>query len=132
MSADLEILDGAVPLVRNDQPWEWYAVFWEDQAESIPTDLGRRAVTVSSGVTVETEDGNPITTGGSQVMAEIRWIGGRQAVATRITGPGEVRLSLAAADTADMPLGRLSKLYIAIGTDTEAVVPVNVIEGLVP
>jgi hypothetical protein len=111
-SADLEILDGAVPLVRNDEPWEWHVFFWEDQAETMPTDLT-----------------------GQTPAAEIRWQGGVQAVLAEIVEPptgGQVRLSLAAADTVEMPLGRLSKLYIAIGTDTEAVVPVNVIEGLVP
>ena len=111
MSADLELLDGAVPLVRNDEPWEWYAVFWDDFEETAPTDLT-----------------------GKTVSAEIRWILGAVPVTTEITEPtaGQVRLSLTAAATADMPLGQLCKLFIAIGTDTEAVVPVNVLEGLVP
>jgi len=111
-SADLEILDGAIPLVRNDEPWEWHIFFWEDQDESLPTDLT-----------------------GKLPSAEIRWQGGVQSVTAAIEGlptAGQVKLSLAAADTADMPLGRLSKLYIALGTDTEAVVAVNVLEGLVP
>jgi len=111
-SSDLEIIDGAVPLVRNDEPWEWHVFFWEDQSESLPTDLT-----------------------GQTASAEIRWASGIQTVLAEIVDPptgGHLKLSLAAAETADMPLGRLSKLYIAIGTDTEAVVPVNVIEGLVP
>lgn len=111
MSADLEIIDGAVPLVRNDEPWEWHVFFWEDPGEDNPTDLT-----------------------GKTVSAEIRWVSGTQTVTAAVLDPpteGHVQLSLTAAETADMPLGRLSKLFIAIGTDTEAVVPVNVIEGLV-
>jgi hypothetical protein len=111
-SADLEIIDGAVPLVRNDEPWEWFVFFWEDQAETTPTDLT-----------------------GLVPSAEIRWQDGAQTVLAEIVDPptgGQVKLSLAAAETAGMPLGRLSRLYLAIGTDTEAVVPVNVLEGLVP
>lgn len=108
-SADIEILDGAVPLVRNDEPWEWLVVFWDDEGETTPTDLT-----------------------GKTVAAEIRWAGETQTVLAEIADPtsGQVVLSLAAADTTAMPLGRLAKLYIAIGTDTEAVVPVNVLEGI--
>lgn len=111
MSSDIEILDGAVPLVRNDQPWEWFVVFWEDTAETTPTDIT-----------------------GKTVAAEIRWILGAQPVAVELTNAaaGQAKLSLTAAETAEMPLGQLCKLFIAIGTDTEAVVPVNVLEGLVP
>jgi len=112
MSSDIELLDGAVPLVRNDEPWEWHVFFWEDQDETTPTDLS-----------------------GKTVSAGIRWSLGAQDVTAEIVDPptgGQVRLSLTAAETADMPLGRLSRLYIALGTDTEAVVPVDVIEGLVP
>lgn len=109
MSSDIEILDGAVPLVRNDQPWEWFVVFFEDAAEEMPTDLT-----------------------GHALSAKIRWAGGEQQVTTQITDPvaGQARLSLTAAQTELMPYGRLSKLYIAIDTDTEAIVPVNVLEGI--
>jgi hypothetical protein len=109
MSADVEILDGAVPLVRNDQPWEWFVNFSDDEAGADPTDLA-----------------------GKTTAAEIRWRGGSQAVTAAIydAAAGQVRLSLTAAQTAAMPLGRLSKLYIALDADTEAVVPVDVIEGL--
>lgn len=109
MTADVELLDGAVPLVRGDQPWEWFANFWDDVGETTPSDLT-----------------------GKTVAAEIRWPHGSQIVtATIYDAPmGQVRLSLLAAQTAAMPLGRLSRLYIAIDTDTEAVVPVDVIEGL--
>lgn len=110
MSADIELLDGAVPLVRNDQPWEWFVHFWEDAAGTDPSDLT-----------------------GKTASAEIRWRTGSQTVAAAVFGSpdaGQVRLSLTAAQTAAMPLGRLAKLYIALNTDTEAVVPVDVIEGL--
>lgn len=109
MSSDIELLDGAVPLVRNDQPWEWFVNFYDDAGETDPTDLT-----------------------GKTTSAEIRWRGGNQTVAAAVYGDaaaGQVRLSLTAAQTAAMPLGRLSKLYIAINQDTEAVVPVDVIEG---
>lgn len=109
MSSDIEILDGAVPLVRNDQPWEWFVVFFEDQAEETPTDLT-----------------------GHTISAKIRWSDGEQVVTVQITDPlaGQAKLSLTAAQTVPMPDGRLSKLYIAIDTDTEAIVPVNVVEGI--
>lgn len=111
MSSDIEILDGAVPLVRNDEPWEWFVLFYEDPAETQPTDLT-----------------------GKTAAAEIRWSLGAQQVIAEVVDAigGQVRLSLTAAETAEMPLGRLSKLYIALDADTEAVVPVDVIEGLVP
>jgi len=111
MSGDLEIIDGAIPLVRNDQPWEWFVVFWEAPDETTPTDLT-----------------------GKTIAAEIRWLAGAQPVAAEVVdaAAGVARLSLTAAETTDMPLGRLSRLYIALGTDTEAVVPVDVLEGLVP
>lgn len=111
MSSDIEILDGAVPLVRNDEPWEWFVLFFEDQAETTPTDLTGRTVS-----------------------AEIRWSGGVQAVTAEVADPptsGQASLSLSAEQTTLMPLGRLSKLYIAIDTDTEAVVPVDVQEGII-
>jgi len=109
MSADLELLDGAIPLVRNDQPWEWFVNFCEDAAGTDPTDLTGRTAS-----------------------AQIRWRAGSQDVAAEITDApsGQVRLSLLAAQTAAMPLGRLARLYIALDHDTEAVVPVDVIEGL--
>jgi hypothetical protein len=109
MSSDLELLDGAIPLVRNDQPWEWFVNFYDDPEAADPTDLT-----------------------GHTASAQIRWRAGSQDVTAEITNPltGQVRLSLLASQTAAMPLGRLSKLYIAIDTDTEAVVPVDVIEGL--
>lgn len=109
MSSDVELLDGAIPLVRNDEPWEWFVVFWEDPVETVHTDLT-----------------------GHTVSAEIRWSIGAQPVTTAVldAAAGQARLSLTAAQTAAMPLGRLSKLYIAIDADTEAVVPVDVIEGL--
>jgi hypothetical protein len=108
MSADVELLDGAIPLVRGDEPWEWYAHFWDDPAETVPTDLT-----------------------GKTVSGEIRWKLGAQAVTVDVvdrTG-GVARLSLTAVQTEAMPLGRLSKLYVAINQDTEAIVPVDVIEG---
>jgi hypothetical protein len=110
-SADIEIIDGAVPLVRNDEPWEWFVVFWEDSSETVPTDLT-----------------------GKTVSAEIRWATGAQAVAVAVTdaAAGQAKLSLTAAETEPLPLGRLSKLYIAIDSDTEGVVPVDVQEGIVP
>jgi hypothetical protein len=107
--SDLEILDGAIPLARGDEPWEWHAVFWEDVGETTPTDLT-----------------------GKTVVAEIRWSLGAEPVTTEIADAvaGLVTLSLTAEQTAAMPLGQLAKLYIAIGTDTEAAVPVKVVEGL--
>jgi len=108
-SADLELLDGAIPLVRGDQPWQWFVMFWDDPSETDASDLS-----------------------GATVTAEIRWPGGAAPVAVEATDPGrgQFALSLTAAETAPLPLGRLSKLYLAVDTDTEAVVPVNVLEGL--
>ena len=129
MTANLEILDGAVPLVR-DEPWEWFVLFWDDVAETQPTALGPKPVLTADDNPVLTADGNPVLTAGAVVSAEIRWQGGEQAVTATVTGPGQARLSLTAAQTDAMPLGRLLKLYIALDDDTEAVVPVNVLEGM--
>jgi len=109
MSSDIELLDGAIPLVRGDEPWEWYAHFWEDTAETTPTDLT-----------------------GKTVSGEIRWILGVQPVTVEVVdAPGGVaKLSLTAAQTEAMPLGQLCKLFLALDTDTECAVPVNVLEGL--
>ena len=122
-------LDGAVPLVR-DEPWEWFVMFWDDVAETIPTALGPKPVRVASEARLLTPDDTPILTAGAVVSAEIRWQGGGQPVTATVTQPGQARLSLTAAQTDAMPLGRLLKLYIALDADTEAVVPVDVMEGL--
>jgi hypothetical protein len=109
MSSDVEILDGAIPLVRHDHPWEWFVYFHESADETDPTDLT-----------------------GKTLSAEIRWRGGSQVVAAAVHGDaidGVARLSLTAAQTAAMPLGRLSRLFIALNQDTEAIVPIDVIEG---
>ena len=108
MSADLELLDGALPLVRFE-PWTWFVMFWEDASETTPSDLTGKAVT-----------------------AEVRWAGGAETVAVSAVdaGLGRFELSLLAQQTEAMPLGRLAKLYLAVDGDTEAVVPADVLEGL--
>jgi hypothetical protein len=131
MSSDIEIIDGAVPLVRNE-PWEWFAVFFEDPSETTPTDLSGDVVFVDV-EPLRTDSGAIVMTGTADtVAAEIRWEQGSQSVTVEVVDAvgGEVRLSLTAVQTAAMPLGRLSKLYIAIDAGTEAIVPVEVIEGL--
>ena len=104
-TAEIPLLDGAVPLVR-DEPWEWFVVF--EDGPGVPSDLT-----------------------GKTVAAELRWQTGEQAVtAAPVEGAaGQVRLSLAAEATAAMPFGQLLNLYISIDNDTEGVVPVVVLEG---
>lgn len=97
-------------LVRGDDPWSVDIVLWDDAALTVPHDLTDETVT-----------------------AELRWRGGEQAVTADITAAaaGEVSLSLAGADTLDLPLGRLATLYVAVETETWAALTVEIREGIV-
>jgi hypothetical protein len=99
----------AVPLVRHDQPWQALAVFWADPEKTAVEDLT-----------------------GKTVLAQIRWLGDSQDVTVTVPTPtnGQVTLSLTKEQTADMPLGRLATLYIAVGTVTRAIGPIEIEEGL--
>jgi hypothetical protein len=94
MAADIGVLDGALPLIRGDNPWEQIVVFWADAEKSAGLDLT-----------------------GKTVVAEMRWRGGgSQAVTTNVTDPeaGVVVLSLTGAETAGLPFGRLAHLFVQV------------------
>lgn len=103
LSNEIPLLDGAIPLVR-DEPWIWHALFMDDI--NSPTDLSGKTVT-----------------------AELRWQVGEVEPLVEAIGNGYVRLSLTTEQTAGMPFGQLLDLYLAIDTDTEAKIPVTVLEG---
>lgn len=94
MSEDIAVLEEPLPLIRGDDDWQWFVVFFEDPDGATPLDLSSRSVT-----------------------AEIRWRGGSQAVAVAVTdaAAGQVTLSLATAETALIPLGKLAAMFIAVG-----------------
>jgi hypothetical protein len=101
---------GALPLVL-DEAWEKFAVFWADSAKTAREDLTGKTVT-----------------------ADIRWQGAADlAVTVTVTDDeaGLATLSLTALQTADLPLGQLSTLYIAVNGETWASLPVNVLRGIV-
>jgi hypothetical protein len=89
---DIAISDTPIPLIVGDS-WEWFVVLWADPEARTPYDL--------TGKTIE---------------AEILWAVGRQVVAADVTdaAAGRLTISLAAADTVAVPLGRLSQLYLDV------------------
>lgn len=89
---DIATLDTPIPLVIGDS-WEWFIVLWADPDSRTPYDLTNKSVEV-----------------------EILWPGGRQVVAADITdaAAGRLTISLGAADTVAVPLGRLSTLYLDV------------------
>ncbi len=98
MAEDIGVLDGALPLIRGDNPWQQPVVFYSD--DGITTlDL--------TGMTIE---------------AVMRWRGGSQSVAATITdaAAGAVTLSLTGAQTHNLPFGYLVSLFVQVidGSET--------------
>lgn len=108
--AVLAIPLGAVPLVRGEA-WERFLVLWADSAKTAREDLTGKTVT-----------------------ADLRWQGAADlAVTVDVTDAegGLVKLSLTDEQTADLPLGQLSALYVAVDGITAGGTPVNVLRGIV-
>ena len=111
MAEDIGVLDGALPLIRGDNPWDQPVVFY--------TDDGITALDLT----------------GSTVEAQMRWRGGSQDVTTSITAPqaGEVRLTLTAEQTLNLPFGYLVSLFVQVIDGSETVTwfraPIEVKEG---
>lgn len=103
-----QLIDEAIPLVRNEAWPPWHIRIWDDPDEEIVTDL--------SGLTC---------------LAQMRWDGGTQAVTvdTADAENGHLALSLTAEQTEAFPLGRLTKLYLSVDGDTELIADIDVIEG---
>lgn len=101
------LIDEAVPLVRNEA-WSWHVRIWDDPDEETVTNL--------TGLTC---------------LAMLRWAGGSQVVTVDTTDAvnGHLVLSLTAGQAVAMPIGRLTKLYLSVASDTEMISDVNVIEG---
>lgn len=101
------LIDEAIPLVRNEA-WLWHVRMWDDPDEETVTDLS-----------------------GLPCLAMMRWAGGSQAVTvdTADAVNGHLVLSLIAGDADAMPIGRLTKLYLSVASDTELIADIDVIEG---
>jgi len=100
---EIPLLDNSIPLVR-DEPWIWNALFMDDF--NSPTDLTGKVVT-----------------------AEIRWPLGEVTPTVEVIGDGYVKLSLTTDQTINMPYGQVLDLYLAIDNNTEARIPITVLEG---
>jgi hypothetical protein len=90
---DIAVLDTPIPLVVGDS-WEWFVVLWADPERRTPYDLT-----------------------GKSVEAEILWDnGGIQLVTVDVADPvaGRVTISLSASETARIPLGRVSALFLDV------------------
>lgn len=101
------LIDEAIPLVRNEA-WEWHVRIWDDPDEETVTDLT-----------------------GMTCLAVMRWEGGSQAVTVDATdgANGHLALSLTAENADDMPIGRLTRLYLSVDGNTETIADIDVIEG---
>jgi hypothetical protein len=90
MAEDIGVLDGALPLIRGDNPWQQPVIFYTDDGIT-PLDL--------TGMTVE---------------AVMRWRGGSQDVSSTITeaAAGAVTLSLTGDQTQNLPFGYLVSLFV--------------------
>lgn len=99
MAEDIGVLDGALPLIRGDNPWDQPVVFY--------TDDGATALDLT----------------GKTVEAVMRWRGGSQTVAANITEAeaGAVTLTLTAAETQNLPFGYLVSLFVQVVDGLEAV-----------
>lgn len=112
MAEDIGVLDGALPLIRGDNPWDQPVVFY--------TDNGVTAFDLT----------------GRTVEAEMRWRGGSQEVTATITDAvgGAVSLTLTAEQTQNLPFGYLVTLYVQVVSGGEAVTwfraAIEVKEGL--
>ena len=111
MAEDIGVLDGALPLIRGDNPWEQPVVFYSDD-----------------GITA-------LDLTGSTVEAEMRWRGGTQEVTASLTAPasGAVTLTLTAEQTLNLPFGYLVSLFVQVVDGSETVTwfraPIEVKEG---
>jgi len=92
MAEDIGVLDGALPLIRGDNPWEQPVVFYTDD-----------------GVT-------SLDLTGMNVNAVMRWRGGSQTVTATVTEAlaGAVTLTLTAAQTLNLPFGYLVSLFVQV------------------
>lgn len=109
--ADIAISRFAIEVVRGDD-WKKYGRKLEDDG-STPEDLA-----------------------GQSIEAQVRWTGGSQEVAITVTDAdgGEFTLSLTETETALIPLGQVSALFVGVtdGADqtTWFRAPVNCVEGV--
>lgn len=90
---DIAVLDTPIPLVVGDS-WAWFLVLWSDPERRTPYNLT-----------------------GKEVLSEIVMEnGGRQVVTVAVTDPpaGRVTLSLTPDETATVPYGLLSNLFLDI------------------
>ena len=112
MAEDIGVLDGALPLIRGDNPWHQPCVFYTDDGET-PLDM--------TGMTVE---------------AVMRWRGGSQEVTAEITdaSAGAVTLSLTGEETKNLPFGTLVTMFVQVVEGSETVTwfraAIDVKEGL--
>lgn len=93
MAESAAVLEGALTLIRGDNPWEKPLTFYTDDGVT-PLDL--------TGLTVE---------------AEMRWRPNNSQMVTVTVddaAAGEVTLSLTAAQTAALPFGRLATLFVQL------------------
>jgi hypothetical protein len=111
MAEDIGVLDGALPLIRGDNPWNQPVVFY--------TDDGNTALDLT----------------GSTVEAQMRWRGGSQDVTASVAAPeaGAVTLTLTAEQTLNLPFGYLVSLFVQVIDGSETVTwfraPIEVKEG---
>ena len=99
MAEDIGVLDGALPLIRGDNPWDQPVVFF--------TDDGNTALDLT----------------GKSIEAEMRWRGGSQIVTANVTEPGAgaVTLTLTAGQTQNLPFGYLVSLFVQVVDGSETV-----------
>ena len=99
MAEDIGVLDGALPLIRGDHPWEQLVVFY--------TDEGQTALDLT----------------GKIIEAEMRWRGGSQAVSANVTDAeaGAVTLTLTGEQTKNLPFGYLVALFVQVIDGSEAI-----------
>ena len=99
MAEDIGVLDGALPLIRGDNPWDQPVLFY--------TDDGNTALDLT----------------GKTVEAEMRWRGGSQEVTATITEAeaGAVTLRLTAGETQNLPFGYLVSLFVQVVDGIETV-----------
>lgn len=100
MAEDIGVLDGALPLIRGDNPWQQPFTFYADG------------------------DATPLDLTGKSIEAEMRWSargGGSRPVTVTIdnAAAGECTLSLTADQTAGLPFGRLVTLFVQVVDGSE-------------
>jgi len=111
MAEDIGVLDGALPLIRGDNPWQQPVVFYTDD-----------------GIT-------PLDLTGMTINAVMRWRGGSQDVSATITeaAAGAITLSLTGEQTQNLPFGYLVSLFVQVIDGPETFTwfraPIEVKEG---